>query len=469
MASDSMRLNKLNSNDANIAAPSKLSLIKLALPTIVGNLLLSVVALIAIGFVDKLGPEYVSAVVAADRIYFVIQAIIFGLSVGTTALVANAFGAKSFAEADRSLKISLIVGIGLALVIALLVELSADWLLSVTLSMSDQARGLAAQYLKILTYFNLFFAYVAITSAALRAAGDVITPVIMGVLGNIVTVFFTYALVFGRFGFPNLGLMGAAYAVGVALCVESVVLHVLWLNKKLILQPVKQTIFAPGKLAHLIRLSIPSCIEQLILQFVIVGFMSVVSLYSEAAYTAYGIGINILSLSIVIGFGFSVATSTIVGQHLGAHQPDEAEQSAWHSMRWAVGTMFVIALILGLGARAIASTLISDPQTINYLVALVFVLASVQPLMAVEFALSGALRGAGDTKTTAIITGAGFLFGRILFTAIFYFLDLSVYWIYGALMTDYLVKLVLYVIVFKKGRWKTAFEDSKQRSEKNRN
>jgi putative MATE family efflux protein len=331
--------------------------------------------------------------------------------------------------------------------------------------MQGETHRLATDYLKILAYFNVCFAYVAISSAALRAAGDAITPVIIGVAGNVLAVFFTYGLLFGKFGLPDLGLMGAAYAVGLSMLFVGVVIHFLWLAKKLLLVPQQQTFISKARVRHLLSLSVPSVLEQLIFNGALLGFVIVISLYSEAAFTAYGIGINILSLSMLIGFGFSMATSTLVGQYLGANQPDEAEKAAWHSLRWAMGFMICIALALSVSARAIGGVVISDAQTIDYLVALVFIMAAVQPLMAVEFALSGALRGAGDTKTTAAITSAGFFLGRVLFTALFYFSNLSVYWIYGALIADYVIKAGLYLIAFKKGRWKTAFAESKRRAQ----
>ncbi len=453
-----------DSNAPTIAPPSKLSLIKLALPTIIGNISLSFVALIAIGFVDELGENAQAAVIAADRIYFAIQAIIIGITVGTTAMVANAFGAKDYVEADSAIKLSLMLAIGLSIVIAIIVEFAAPWLIAI-IKMENNTHDLATAYLKILVYFNVCFAYVAITSAALRAAGDAITPVVIGIAGNLLAVFFTYGLIFGKFGLPQLGLMGAAYAVGLSMLFVGVVIHILWFSKRLLLQPQRQSFLSKARFRHLLNLSLPSIFEQLIFNSALLGFVIVISLYSEAAYTAYGIGINILSLSIFIGFGFALATGTIVGQYLGANQPEEAVKATWHSLRWAMGLMVCIAIALCFGARRVGSLIISDPETLNYLVALVFVMATVQPLMAIEYALSGALRGAGDTKTTASITSAGFFLGRVLLTAIFYFSGLSVYWIYAALIGDYVVKAGLYILAFNRGGWKTAFADSKRRAQ----
>jgi Na+-driven multidrug efflux pump len=77
--------------------------------------------------------------------------------------------------------------------------------------------------------------------------------------------------------------------------------------------------------------------------------------------------------------------------------------------------------------------------------------------MSIEFTLGGALRGAGDTRSPARIMATGFVFGRVILTVVFYFLELSVYWIYAALIADYVIKSSMYLHIFRKGHWKTAF------------
>jgi len=443
-------------------APLKLSLLKLAGPTILGNLLLSLVHLAAIKIVASLGAESVAAVIAADRIYMSIQLIIFAITAGTTALVAYAMGSRDPAEADRVLKISISLCLGASLVLCVLIQFIATPLVGI-FGLQGEILGDAAEYLKILVYFNVFFSFLAVIGAALRAAGDALTPVWVIALGNLINIALAYGLVYGRFGLPELGLQGAAYAAGISYLLAAILFYLMWQGQRLILRPVKQPFFNRERAAHLIRIAIPAGIEQTIFNVSIIAFMWVVSLYGTEAFTAYGIGVNILSLSIVIGMGFSIATATMVGQHLGAKQPAEAERAAWRNLKVAFTSMLLIGLAIGLNARLIGSFFISSATVLDYLVALTIMLAIVQPLMSVEFTLGGALRGAGDTKAPAKITGLGFLFGRVLLTAVFYLLGFSVYWIYAALIADYIIKASMYFYIFRQGHWKTAFERSRGR------
>jgi Na+-driven multidrug efflux pump len=250
---------------------------------------------------------------------------------------------------------------------------------------------------------------------------------------------------------------------GISYLLAALLFYFMWRGQRLILRPFKQVFLSRERGAHLVRIAIPAGIEQAIFNVSIIAFMWVVSLYGTEAFTAYGIGVNILSLSIVIGMGFSIATATMVGQQLGAKQPLEAERAAWRNLKIAFISMLSIGLVIGLNARLIGSFFISSDTVLDYLVALTIMLAIVQPLMSVEFALGGALRGAGDTRAPAKITGLGFLFGRVLLTAVFYLLGLSVYWIYAALIADYVIKATMYLFIFRQGHWKTAFERTRSR------
>jgi len=442
------------------SAPPKLSLVKLAGPTIVGNLLLSLVHLAAIKIVAALGAESVAAVIAADRIYMAVQLIIFSITAGTTALVAYAWGSRNYDEADRVIKISSVLTLGASILLCLIIPWFSSALVAI-FGLRGPILEEAAFYLELLIYFNVFFSFLAVISAALRAAGDALTPVWIAAIGNITNVILAYTLVYGIGPFPALGIQGAAVAVGLSYALVTVIFYWMWKRQRLLLKTRPQAFVSRERLRQLVRIAVPAGIEQSIFNVSIIAFMWVVSLYGTEAFTAYGIGVNILSISIVIGMGFSIATATMAGQNLGAGQPDEAERAAWRNLKIAFAIMAVIGLVIGLNARFIGSFFINEAQVLDYLVALTVMVAIVQPMMAIEFALGGALRGAGDTRAPARITLTGFLFGRVALTAVFYWLNLGIYWVYGALIADYIIKSGMYLYIFRQGRWKTALSGAR--------
>ncbi len=164
---------------------------------------------------------------------------------------------------------------------------------------------------------------------------------------------------------------------------------------------------------------------------------------------------NILSLCFVVGFGFSIAGATLVGQNLGAGDPDAAAASGWRALRFTLASMVLLGVTIIVFARPIAAFMIDDPDVIYYTVVFIYILGAVQPLMSVEFALAGALRGAGDTRYPLKATLAGLIAVRCTLAVAFALAGLSVEWVYGALVGDYAMKALMLTGRFRSGRWRT--------------
>ena len=158
-------------------------------------------------------------------------------------------------------------------------------------------------------------------------------------------------------------------------------------------------------------------------------------------------------LSFTVGWGFAIAGSTLTGQYLGAKDPDGAYKSGFKAAGFTMLSMGVLGLILAIFSRSIASFFINDAEVVNYAVIFVWMLAIMQPFMALEFALGGSVRGAGDTRSPLIITIIGLLLVRVPIAFLFYYLGLSLAWIFSALIADYFIKGVLLIIRFRSKRW----------------
>lgn len=177
---------------------------------------------------------------AADRIYFAIQTVVGGLAVAAAALVANACGNRDVAEADRAIKLSIAAALAFSIALIVSMRFAGDASLQV-FSLPTATRAEAVAYLNVLLYFCPVFAYLAIISASVRAAGDAVTPLWIGVVGKVINVILAIGLVYGRFGLPELGVMGAAYATGLAYAATCVIFHALWVAGRLVVTPVRQT------------------------------------------------------------------------------------------------------------------------------------------------------------------------------------------------------------------------------------
>jgi putative MATE family efflux protein len=410
------------------------------------------VGLVDLKIVGVLGPPAVAAVATGNRLFFVIQAVLIAITTGTTALVARAWGGNDRAEAERVTRASLWLCAALAVVLSVAGIAFADPIARV-FRLEEETVELAAVFIRWLSVFHVAFAVGFVLATALRAAGDTRTPLWVGALANVVNVALAYGLVNGRFGLPKLGVAGAAIASGIAFTVGAIALGALWLLGHLRLGPGPGGALDRARLARLLRVGYPAGLEQGVWQGGFLIFLWIVALYGTGPYAAYGIGVSILSFSFVVGFGFSIAAATLVGQHLGAGDSEGAARRGWHAMGLSVGVMIVFGSAIVAAARPIASFLIDDPEVVRLTVVFIYVLGSVQALMAVEFTLSGALRGAGDTRFPLLTVMCGLFGARIALAAAFARIGLSVEWVFAALIADYIVKASLLTWRFRSRRW----------------
>jgi putative MATE family efflux protein len=428
------------------------SIWQLALPSILGNLSYTVVGMVQTKFVGELGPQALAAVGAGQRVMFAMLAILMAVSAGTTALVARAWGAGDYEEASRVTMASLVLGCALSLVVATLGFFFAGSLAGV-FGLDEQTLAMATENIRLLAFFNVAFAGMLILGAALRASGDAWTPLWISGGVNLLNLPLLYAFIFGHWGMPQ---MGVAFTIG------SLVQLILWVKQKFRVRHVVNGWWRKARLRQLLDIGYPAALEQGVFQLGFFIFLIVIGKnYGTEAFAAYNIGVNILAVCMTIGFGFSIAGSTLVGQHLGAKDFEGAARSGWRSLWLAVVSMGSVGLLVVSFAQELAEYFIGDGAlTIVYTVQFIYVLGAMMPLLAVEFALGGALRGAGDTRFPLITTVLGLLVMRCGLAAIAAYLGAPVIWVYAALIGDYVLKSVLLIWRFRQGRWKTVVPKS---------
>lgn len=429
----------------------------LAWPAITANLLASLVGVVDMKIVGALGAPAVAAVTTGNRIFFILQALLMAITAGTTALVARAWGGGDRAEAERVTRASLWLCMGVALVMSA-VALAIPEQLAGVFRVGPEAVKLAAVFIRWHAPFQIAFGVFFALGAALRAAGDTRTPLWIGALTNVANVALAYSLVYGRFGMPELGVAGAALAGGLAFAIGALLMAGLWARGRLLLgrSGGVAEAFAGGRLRRIVDIGYPAGVEQMVWQGGFVAFLWIVSLYGTGAYAAYGIGVSLLSFSFVIGFGFSIAAGTLVGQSLGARDPAGATRAGWRAMWLSIAAMSAFGLAIVLAARPLARLMIADDHVVDLTVTFIYVLGSVQPLMAIEAALGGALRGAGDTRFPLLAVASGLLGARVPLAALFAWQGSGVEWIYAALIADYVVKATLLTARFRSSRWQAA-------------
>jgi putative MATE family efflux protein len=433
------------------------SIWQLAAPSITANLMFSMVAMVQTKFVGGMGAPSVAAVGAGQRVFFALQALLMAIGVGTTALVARSWGAGRQEEASRMTSTSLMLG-GLVGLVLMIFGMVFSRQIAGVFGLDEHAAQLASRNIFWLAAFIIGFAIDIILSSALRAAGNAWTPLLFGLAVNLVNLPLLYAFILGKFGAPRMGAAGAPFASGLSFLLCGAVLVSLWMRQKLTIKFYPGDLFQKARYQRLLHIGYPVALEQLVLQF---GFFLFVSLighyYGTEAFAAYNVGVNMLNAAMVVGSGFSIAGATLVGQHLGAGDMEGAERSGWRACSMAVAAMSVIGFLTVFNAPALARFFLgTDEIAVLRTTEFVYIMGAMLPLLGVDMAIGGSLRGAGDTRFPLMTSFLGLIGMRCSLAATFAFFHLPVVWVYSSIIGDYMLKGTLLIWRFKSGHWKHA-------------
>lgn len=447
----------LREKSSNPLAPSprSLGIWELAWPTMLASAMQTIVRWADIKMVGDIGVEAVAGVSAGGQIYWLVQAASMALTTGLVALVARAVGSGDKTLVDRTLKQTILMGTAFGLVSWLFMLPFLDESLAM-LGVAPGVIGYGSDYLFWLIAGNIPFALGFIFAAALRAAGDSRMPLYVGVVTNLINIFLNWILIYGHWGAPELGVVGAGMASSLAMVVQLLIFWSLWRRQVLIVKPGPASFAVDRDLCRrILKIGYPATIEGMIWQIGILAFMAVMSLYGTAEFTAYQIGVQVLALAFLPGHGFSMAASTVVGQHLGAGRPDEAARAGWRSNWMSILFMSVFGVILIMIAEPFARWFLDDDEVVRLAVDFIWILGLAQPLMAIEFAIGGALRGAGDTRYPMFVIFVGLIGCRLIPAAIAAnFFGASIQIVWSALLLDYAAKAALLAWRFHGGKWK---------------
>ena len=435
----------------------RLSVWTLAWPSMALFALQSLVGVVDFLFVSSLGTQAIAGVGVAVQIQFLTFGLLEAVTTGTVALIAREFGTGRHFEAARAMRTALVLAAAFGML--LLLAIPASDRIVAWMGVAPEVVSLGGRCLRILLCFGIPVSVGATLAMGLRGAGDVRTPLAIGIVTNLVNVFACWALIFGRCGAPALGAEGSVWASGIAFVTGALLFLWLWGRGDLVLPTAPWRGNVTAALARrLLRVGIPTALERGAFQLGLLLFLRIVAGFGTEPISAYLIGVRILAFCFVPGFGFANAAATLVGQNLGAGWPDEAVRSGWRATAGAIGVMSSVGLAIILLARPLAGSFGAvGEETVRLTVIFIYILGAAQPLMAIEFTLGGALRGAGDTRFPLFALLAGLLVFR-LGAAEFLAKPLfgSVVAVWSCLLADYAVKGALLTWRFRSGRWKLA-------------
>ena len=425
------------------------AVLSLALPVTVSSLLQRTEGILDIFLVGGLGSAPIAAVGLGQLLVFAAMTVVAGLSVSATVLIAQLWGARRFAEAREAaahaiglsvLASLLLMGLGLTLGRPAMLLLGAG----------PDVIPLAEPYVDLIFLVIPFTVLLQVLSAILHGTGDTRTPMYALIGVNMFHVCIAYPLIYGRWGLPNMGIRGAAVAVGVAEFAG--ILFLLIRCRPLLVRPAT---IRRKLLRTFWELGAPVTGERMVQHAGILVYAKVVFLYGTVAYAAHQVGLSIESFSFMPGHGFAVAAATMVGQSIGAGQYARAKLENWEANRLAAFVMAAMGLIFFFFPYALLRALTADQAVIELGGLFLKIVAVAQIPLAITMVLAGSLRGAGDTGYILGATIAG-MWGVRVPAALLgaFWLHLGIGYIWCAMVGDWFLRMGLLVLRYRSERWR---------------
>jgi len=439
--------------------PTKEEIVKktigIAWPAVLESFLIALVAFVDNIMVSSLGAYAVAAVGLTTQPKFIAFAFFISLNVATSALVARRKGEGDRDAANRTLKQVLTIMVVMIVIITIVFYTFAEPLLKFVGAQADTI-GPATDYFRIIIGFS-FFQLVSMTiNAAQRGVGNTKIAMRTNVISNLVNVFFNYLLIGGNFGFPALGVKGAAIAtvIGSAFACAISIASICSPEGYLYIFYEKGIKFDKRTLRSIADLASSTMAEQIFMRIGFLLFTMVVSNLGTEAYAAHQVGMNCMHLSFAFGDGFNVAAVSLVGQSLGAKRKDLAAMYGSACQRFGMTFSAILCVFFVIFGETLFSFFFVEREIIKMGGYITKILAVRLFLQIRQVITAGCLKGAGDTKFVAKVAFISITIIRPLGAWLFcYPLGMGLIGAWTGTLVDQCVRAGLNSMRFATGKW----------------
>ncbi len=410
----------------------------IAIPLALQNLMTTTVTLVDNVMVGSLGDTAIATVNLANQFFFIFNLMIFGMGSGAAVLMSQFWGKGDKSGMRRIAGLTFVLGLAIGLVFCF-VAIAFPELIMKIFSADKAVIAGGKVYIKIIAATYPLTAITMVISYFLKSAEEVKIPLFGSIVSIFVNILFNYFLIFGKLGFPCLGIAGAAYATLLARIVECIYVYAIsFIKIDFLRQQIRDYIsFSKELLTSFLKISCPVIINETLwsigisLYFVVYSRIGATPEEGTAAVAAVNIASLAEKLSSVFIFGMSHAVSIIIGKEIGSGRVKRARYNAaqFGLIAPIVGVIFG-ALMVAVMPLFISFFAVSQKAEI-YAMHLIIIMALSLPVKNFTLVdIVGVLRGGGDTVFSCV-------------------LDVSCVWLIGlpaAFITGFILKLPLEVV-----------------------
>ena len=431
------------------------AILLLSIPALLEMVMESIFVISDIFFVSRLGSDSVATVGLTESLLTIIYAISIGLGTATTSMVSRRVGEKHNQEASVTAFQAILTGLFVSLLIGIPGAIWADRLLSMMGASKNIVDNMSG-YARIMLGGNIVIMMLFIINAIFRSAGDAAVAMKVLWIGNIINIILDPCFIFGLGPFPEMGVTGAAIATtigrGTAVLVQ---FYLLFFGKKRVHLHVSQLRMDFRIMFRMLRLSVGSIGQNLIGTTSWIALVRIISVFGSEVVAGYTIAIRIIGFTILPSWGISNASSTLVGQNLGANKPERAERAVWVTGLVNMILLGVIGLFLVIFPTFFIKLFINDANVIVSGVLGLRIISIGFISYGLGMVLVNSFNGAGDTSTPLKIN---------IFA--FWMIEIPLAWllaikagmeeegVFIAIVVAETVMTITSWLVFRRGKWK---------------
>ena len=434
------------------------AILLLAVPMVLEMVMESLLAVVDVFFVARLGSQAVAVVGLTEALVVLIYTLAGGFGIAVTAMVSRRIGEKD-PEAAAFTAVQTIAGaVLIGLVLGTIGLFSAGSLLRL-MGASPEMVAQGTGYISVMLGTNTVILLLFVHNAVFRGAGDATMAMRTLWLANGINIVLDPCLIFGLGPFPELGLTGAAVATVIGRSCG--VLFQLWSltrGRARVTIARRHLRVDPALLLRLVKLSAGGVAQNLIATASWIFLVRIVATFGDSAVAGYTIAIRVIIFALLPAWGLANAAATLVGQSLGAGDPQRAERAVWLTGIYNSLFLGTVAAVMVVAARPLVGIFTHDPAVIPTAVSCLRLISYGYVFYGWGMVLLQALNGAGDTRTPTLINFVCFWLVQIPLAYVLSHSGLSaiggVNGAFFAIAASYSLHAVLSLMLFRRGRWK---------------
>ncbi|WP_435578223.1 MATE family efflux transporter [Gilvibacter sp.] len=427
----------------------------LSVPMVLEMMMESIFFLVDAYFVSSLGANAIATVGLTESVLTLVYAIAIGLSMGVTAIVARRIGEKQVEGARRTAVQAIMLGVLVAALISVIGILFPKDILRLMGGAPDLVEE-GYRFTQILLGGNVTIMLLFLINAVFRGAGDAAVAMRVLIFSNVLNIVLDPLLIFGWGPIPGFGVQGAAIATtigrGSAVIFQLLILFYGWSRIKV---GFKDIVVRGSEMINLVKVSLGGIGQFIIGTSSWVFLMRIMAEFGAEVLAGYTIAIRVLMFTLMPSWGMSNAAATLVGQNLGAGNPERAAKSVWKTGKYNAVFMVFVSIFYLIFAEWILKIFSDDPEVISNGALSLRIIASGYVCYAYGMVVIQAFNGAGDTQTPTIINFFCFWLFQLPFAyaAALYF-EMGPLGVLLAITLAEVLIAAVGIIWFRKGKWK---------------